>query len=226
MIASEAQVITLDGTTATPIEGAGHDYIHMLTETVDPSGGSVSVRIELPTPTSRGTTIPVSLFYTSSGTYQMRTQPGSGFLWSPGFGPFSAVGWGYGLPMLTAAGTNYQLTDNLGQTHQCTVWSNYNFQGPSSSRHLIPISLVYGSQADCSIAVPSPVSFTVTSGSDDFYLAATTANSTGSGLPGPTTVAGQQRDRRDGQQQQWLGRFRPDGHERLAARCEAGTARR
>src|SRR5258708_5091584 len=44
-----------------PIPGAGHDYIHLLSETVSPANGSVDVPIRLPAPTSRALTIPFSI---------------------------------------------------------------------------------------------------------------------------------------------------------------------
>jgi hypothetical protein len=55
--ASQAQVNNVTDDTSTPIEGAGHDYIKMLSETVNPANGSVSLRIQVPTPKGRGITI-------------------------------------------------------------------------------------------------------------------------------------------------------------------------
>jgi len=37
-----AQITNVTNQTSTPIPGAGHDYIHMLNETVNPANGSVS----------------------------------------------------------------------------------------------------------------------------------------------------------------------------------------
>ena len=45
---SFAQTANVDNTTSTPTEGVGHDYIHLLSETVSPANGSVSLRIEPP----------------------------------------------------------------------------------------------------------------------------------------------------------------------------------
>ncbi|MGH9356433.1 MAG: hypothetical protein ACRD10_09915, partial [Terriglobia bacterium] len=47
------QVISASSDQSTPIPGAGHDYIHMLTETVNPADGSLSVRIHVPVPKGR-----------------------------------------------------------------------------------------------------------------------------------------------------------------------------
>jgi hypothetical protein len=56
--------------TRTPVPGSGHDYIKMLSETVDPSNGSLSVRISTPVPPSRGITIPFSFDYSSGAVQQ------------------------------------------------------------------------------------------------------------------------------------------------------------
>src|SRR5262249_17851549 len=55
---SQGQVVGLTDQTATPSPGAGHDYIHMLNETVIPASGSVSIRIEVPTPPGRKMSLP------------------------------------------------------------------------------------------------------------------------------------------------------------------------
>src|ERR1019366_2835845 len=60
---SFAQIANVDDTTSTPIEGAGHDHIHLLSETVNPANGSVSLRIELPTPKGRGIGLPFAVAY-------------------------------------------------------------------------------------------------------------------------------------------------------------------
>jgi hypothetical protein len=44
--AAQAQIISVGDDTATPAPGVGHDYIHLLSETVNPANGSVSWRIE------------------------------------------------------------------------------------------------------------------------------------------------------------------------------------
>src|SRR5258708_2433629 len=45
------------------IAGAGHDYIHGLSETVNPANGSLSIKIALPTPKGRGISFPFALTY-------------------------------------------------------------------------------------------------------------------------------------------------------------------
>src|SRR6185312_11586041 len=44
--------------TATPVPGAGHNYVNLLNETVDPASGNVSISIAPPMPKGRGITVP------------------------------------------------------------------------------------------------------------------------------------------------------------------------
>jgi hypothetical protein len=64
-----AQTTQINDTTSTPIEGAGHDYIHFLSETVNPANGSLSLRIQAPMPKGRGISIPFSFAYDSNSVY-------------------------------------------------------------------------------------------------------------------------------------------------------------
>ncbi len=50
--AAQGQLTNVDDATAVPIEGAGHDYIKALSDTVNPANGSVSLRINLPIPSN------------------------------------------------------------------------------------------------------------------------------------------------------------------------------
>jgi hypothetical protein len=65
--AAHGQITNVDDTTSTPIEGAGHDYIKAMNETVNPANGSLSVRIQLPIPKGRGITPSFSIGYDSNG---------------------------------------------------------------------------------------------------------------------------------------------------------------
>jgi hypothetical protein len=64
--AAHGQITNVDDTTSTPIEGAGHDYIKAMGETVNPANGSLSVRIQLPIPKGRGITPTFSIGYDSN----------------------------------------------------------------------------------------------------------------------------------------------------------------
>ena len=63
---ASAQITDVTTSTATPIPGAGHDYIKMLNETVNPASGSVSVRIQAPTPAGRHLSLPFAFAYDSN----------------------------------------------------------------------------------------------------------------------------------------------------------------
>ena len=52
---AHAQITNVTNDTSTPIPGAGHDYVKMLSETVNPAIGSVSLRISVPMPKGRAT---------------------------------------------------------------------------------------------------------------------------------------------------------------------------
>ena len=64
---AHGQMTAVTNATSTPIPGAGHDYIKMLSETVNPANGSVSLRLQTPVPAGRGPTIPFSFAYDSNG---------------------------------------------------------------------------------------------------------------------------------------------------------------
>jgi hypothetical protein len=53
VLPAHAQVSDVTNSTSTPIQGAGHDYIKMFSETTDPANGTVSIRIGLPVPPGR-----------------------------------------------------------------------------------------------------------------------------------------------------------------------------
>jgi len=102
--AAHAQVDSVNGVTATPIPGAGHDYLGDLVDTVNPADGSVSIRIKAPVPPSRGIKIPFSFDYDSNGVWQPYAAPG---IPNPTFQlpqyTNAGGGWSYGFPHLTAS---------------------------------------------------------------------------------------------------------------------------
>lgn len=132
---------TVNGATATPIPGAGHDYVHLLSETVDPSSGQVSVRITLPTPEGRGLTIPFSIDYDSGGVQRLEGYA-SGLGWeSESFSnptntlPGSQGGWRYGmLPVLYT--TSWTSTIGSGTTEVfCSFYSGFTFFDSTGTGH-------------------------------------------------------------------------------------------
>jgi hypothetical protein len=66
--ACHAQLPPISSTTSTPIPGAGHDYLSGPAETVNPANGSVSIRIPVVIPPSRGITLPFSFSTTPTAS--------------------------------------------------------------------------------------------------------------------------------------------------------------
>src|SRR5438105_3177159 len=79
---AHAQITNVTNQTSTPIEGAGHDYIKMLNETVNPANGSVSVRTQVPTSPGRKITLPFSFSYNSSGAQHVTSNGVGGLYWA------------------------------------------------------------------------------------------------------------------------------------------------
>lgn len=143
-----------------PVPGVGHDYIHMVNETVNPADGNVSVDINIPMPSSRGLTIPFSIVYSSSNFGVMqRTQPnpyGGASNGSGNWSFLSSAGWSYTLPMVSYVMAYVQFgevsTDLGDEPGYCPYASNYVFQAPGSARrHQLGLSNV-----STNLAVPAP----------------------------------------------------------------------
>jgi hypothetical protein len=65
------QATNVTDETSTPIPGAGHDYLHEFSETVNPANGSVSLRLGAPVPGGRLLNVPICFNYDSGGHYEM-----------------------------------------------------------------------------------------------------------------------------------------------------------
>jgi hypothetical protein len=74
-LSAQAQITQIDDSSSTPLPGAGHDYMHMLSETVNPANGSVSMRIQVPVPKGRGLTVPFSFDYDTNGISSILAAP-------------------------------------------------------------------------------------------------------------------------------------------------------
>jgi len=93
---AHAQITNVTDVTSTPIPGAGHDYIHLLSETVNPANGSVSLRIQLPMAKGRGIQVPFYVGYDSNSV---------SFLESPTPGQ---LGWASNTTRYSGGGGNIQ----------------------------------------------------------------------------------------------------------------------
>lgn len=144
-----AQIPSETDVTSTPVPNAGHDYIHTLSETVNPANGSLSIRIGVPLPPSRGFTAPFSFAYDSDGAYYLAT-PCSGnstcsnFQWVTTTSQLAQGGWSYSVPMLSVQSTSAVMqtlspTDVPG-TFQCNALNNFVLQDMGGNRHNLGLS--------------------------------------------------------------------------------------
>lgn len=139
----QAQIPSASDVTSTPIPNAGHDYIHALSETVNPANGSLSIRINVPLPPSRGPNIPFNFAYDSNGVFYLSQLGGnglvqSGFGWNTTRAPLSQGGWSYSVPMLSVqdSPTQVQVVNGTDQVSvfTCDTWINYVFQDANGNR--------------------------------------------------------------------------------------------
>jgi len=115
------------GSTMVPIPGVGHDYIHALSETVDPASGSASLRIRVPIPKGRALTLPFSFAYDSNGVVY---PPSWTFYQATGLA--SDGGWSYTIPALAADIAQYAPPGT--QNKICQYYTNYRFVDASGAR--------------------------------------------------------------------------------------------
>lgn len=143
-----AQLPPKTDTTRTPIPGAGHDYLGGFTESVNPANGSVSLRIPLIVPPSRGITLPFQFLYDSSGVnflsqlpdrstpgplYWMTTNQDSNL--SP-YG-FSQTGWSAGIPQISRRRIDWTTTNTVTDIGHigCHASIDYVYQDEQGVRH-------------------------------------------------------------------------------------------
>ena len=160
--ASRAQVTNVDSNiniAVAPSPGSGHDYVKMLSETVNPANGSLSLRIEGPVPKQRGyVNFPYYIFSYDSGGVSL---PQSNVAWSfngqfsspslqvswtdssilPGNGTLAGLVPG-GFVANAGIGQTFSQTNSLsaqvngsGATASCDYQYPYMFIDPSGARH-------------------------------------------------------------------------------------------
>jgi RHS repeat-associated protein len=184
--AASAQISNVTGDQAPPIEGAGHDYIHLLNETVNPGNGSVSLRINLPVPPSRGFSVPFSIGYDSNAALHY-----SGLGWTDnsqqGLGQ---GGWSYIVPFISVLGNEVLYTGN--PPPQCSYFTNYLFTELNGTSHALPLaSIEMPGFANCyAYSGPWNPTSSVTGGDVDVQAVTTTDFfSTSAEPPPPVTVS-------------------------------------
>ncbi|MGH9354576.1 MAG: hypothetical protein ACRD10_00420, partial [Terriglobia bacterium] len=151
------QIINASADQQAPIPGAGHDYIHMLTETVNPADGSLNVRIQVPIPKGRGLTLPFSFAYDSNGIhYPLNSNTGLP-LWATDGGG----GLEYTVPTLSSQPISLS-------SPPCTYYVNYMLLTASGERHALHLS-AWQPGGSCSTNPQAPGQYLT--GGDDYFQA-------------------------------------------------------
>ena len=132
-----------------PIPGAGHHYIGVGTETVNPADGSLTFDLPLPLPGGRQLAMPFGIRYLASDQFHPFGNSGSAFTvgWQVNqTTPLQVAGWSYLLPVYTAeayAKWNGTTGPPPNNTHLlCDQTENYLFTGFDGARRI----LGFGSQ--------------------------------------------------------------------------------
>ena len=136
---ARAQSVTVGDDVSTPNEGVGHDYIHLLSETVNPANGNVNLKLQQPVPPSRGITLPFSFQYNSDGVNHFYQSSPSVTYWT--YNLDSIGGWSNGLPLLSAAAGSF--VDNTTTGSTCYYVQSFIYRDPSGVQ--IPFGAYAGS---------------------------------------------------------------------------------
>jgi hypothetical protein len=161
---ASAQIEDVTNSTSTPIAGAGHDYIKMLSETVNPSNGSVSVRIQTPTPSRRGISLPFAFGYDSNGAAHVTSDGKGRPYWTDNSSYLAQGGWSYSVPLLSTESVVIQMVPK----GFCSYFKDYIFQDATGGRHSLGVASVEDPNV-CHQGNQYPVP--VLNGGDDYYRA-------------------------------------------------------
>jgi RHS repeat-associated protein len=134
---TQAQITAVGDDTSTPIPGAGHDYIKLLNETVNPANGSLSVRIDVPMPKGRGLTLPFSFNYDSNGVNHLLPTGGGGSLnWVANTAYLAQGGWAYSVPSFAD-----NVVTSSSPTGTCYYATDFMFQDATGGRHALGLAV-------------------------------------------------------------------------------------
>jgi hypothetical protein len=128
-----AQINNVTNDQATPIPGRGHDYITLLSETVDPANGSVSLRMQAPSPGGRKLSIPFGFAYDTAGIHHLITNPNGTPVWALDGVPYVQGGWSYLAPVVSYTyGT--KVVSTLGHQSVCAYYTGFVLQDTTGGR--------------------------------------------------------------------------------------------
>jgi hypothetical protein len=154
---------TFNGETATPIPG-GHDYIHLLSETVNTSNGSLAFNIQLPMPKGRGISLPYTLMYNSAGLYHLGQDYSGNLTFVPTDLKADSIPWvSWSESSFVPIGpTCPPSCTQPPPFSQCNVANGFVFNDPSGTSHNLALG-VAAQSANASEppgALPCPISGT------------------------------------------------------------------
>ena len=162
------QITNVTNDQSVPIPGAGHNYIQMLNETVNPANGSVSLRLNVPLPKGRGLSIPFSFAYDSNGVRHLEGDTNGGALWISDTSFLSQGGWSYSAPLLSWNTLSVPWFNGGGG---CSYTTDFVLQDPAGGRHALGLSTTTDNQGGDGSAACG-LSSTASAG-DDLFRAAT-----------------------------------------------------
>lgn len=146
---SDAQINNVTGDQAPPTEGAGHNYVKLLNETVNPGTGSVSLRISVGVPPGRGITVPFAFGYDSNEALHY-----TAIGWMANSWYLGQAGWSYLLPHLTAT-VNAVASSNGSSI--CHWYTDYMLTDMQFASHALYTSVVEPvNDSSCSSFVGAP----------------------------------------------------------------------
>jgi RHS repeat-associated protein len=175
----QAQITNVTAIEATPSPGVGHDYLHDLSETVDPATGSLTVRIQIPVPNGRRLTLPFAFAYDTSGQY-LPFANGNGWMsWGNNNQYLTLNGWTYLVPTVSFITAQVAGTVN-GFNVYCTYSTGFIFTDGSGVRHSLGLA-VWNNTSICQEMSNAPINYLT--GSDGIVSAKTTL-----GFGRPVTV--------------------------------------
>ena len=138
--------LTANADNLTPTPGAGHDYVHMLSETVNPANGAVDITVGFGAPPSRGISLPAAYVYDSNRVYSLMQDPTSNTI---EFEQPYSVGQNDSFPVATWSESSYQppnVVEGTGGTTvvqpACNYALDFTFRGPDGVSHNVPLAVV------------------------------------------------------------------------------------
>jgi RHS repeat-associated protein len=135
-----AQIPQITNLNVPPMPGSGHDYIHLLSETVDPSKGGLSIEINVSMPKGRGLSLPFGFRYSTGGLY-VPTIDGALFGIQTNTVAFASGGWSYAIPVLNW-GEPILINNDQGG---CIVQEGYSFRDSNGVSHPFGVATTNGS---------------------------------------------------------------------------------